>query len=202
MTICCNLFTEEQIYRIDHYLGKETVQNIMVFRFGNGIFEPIWNRRYIDHVQITVCRDAGHRRPRRLFRYSAGAIRDMMQNHLMQLVALTAMEPPVAFDPEAVRDQKVNVLRSIRPIEPEDVADWVVRAQYDRGVSDGIEIPDYTSEKGVPDDSTTETYVAWKLEIDNWRWNGVPFYLRTGKAMAGKVDRDQHRLSQTASAAV
>lgn len=181
-----NLFSEEQIYRIDHYLGKETVQNILVFRFGNGIFEPIWNRRYIDHVQVTVAETLGISGRGGYFD-RAGAVRDMIQNHVMQLVALTAMEPPVTFDPEAVRDQKVNVLRSIRPIDPEDVDDWVVRAQYARGVSDGIEIEPYTSESGVPQDSTTETYVAWKLEIDNWRWNGVPFYLRTGKAMAGKV---------------
>jgi glucose-6-phosphate 1-dehydrogenase len=181
-----NLFSEDQIYRIDHYLGKETVQNIMVFRFGNGIFEPIWNRHYIDHVQITVSETLGIGGRGGYFD-RAGAIRDMIQNHLMQLVALTAMEPPVAFYPESVRDQKVNVLRSIRPIAPEDVGEWVVRAQYDRGVCDGIEIPPYTSEEGVPEDSTTETYVAWKLEIDNWRWNGVPFYLRTGKALAEKV---------------
>lgn len=181
-----NLFLEEQIYRIDHYLGKETVQNIMVFRFGNGIFEPIWNRRYIDHVQITVAETMGIGSRGGYFDRS-GAIRDMIQNHLMQLVALTAMEPPVAFEPEAVRDQKSNVLRSIRPLDPNNVGDWVVRAQYDRGVSEGEEIQGYQSEEGIPDDSITETYVAWKLEIDNWRWNGVPFYLRTGKALAGKV---------------
>ena len=180
------LFSEEQIYRIDHYLGKETVQNIMVFRFGNGIFEPIWNRNYIDQVQITVAETLGIG-DRGGYYDKSGAIRDMLQNHMMQLTALTAMEPPVAFDPEAVRSQKVNVLRSIRPIEPESVADWVVRAQYGRGVSAGKEIPDYAEEKGVPDDSVTETYVAWKLEIDNWRWQGVPFYLRTGKALAAKT---------------
>ncbi len=181
-----NLFPEEQIYRIDHYLGKETVQNILVFRFGNGIFEPVWNRRYIDHVQITVAETLGIGSRGGYFD-KAGTIRDMIQNHLMQLVALTAMEPPVAFDHEAVRDQKVNVLRSIRPIEPENVDDWVVRAQYESGVSDGVKIPDYRSEEGIPDDSLTDTYVAWKLEIDNWRWNGVPFYLRTGKALAGRL---------------
>ena len=181
-----DLFSEEQVYRIDHYLGKETVQNIMVFRFGNGIFEPVWNRRYVDHVQITVSETLGIGSRGGYFD-RAGAIRDMLQNHLMQLVALTAMEPPVAFDPEAVRDQKVNVLRSVRPINPEDVDNWVVRAQYGAGVSDGKEIPGYTSEAGVAANSTTETYVAWKLEIDNWRWNGVPFYLRTGKALAAKV---------------
>ncbi len=180
------LFSEEQIYRIDHYLGKETVQNIMVFRFGNGIFEPIWNRNYIDQVQITVAETLGIG-DRGGYYDKSGAIRDMLQNHMLQLVALTAMEPPVAFDPEAVRDQKVNVLRSIRPIDPKNVGEWVVRAQYGQGVSDGKEIPDYTAEKGVPDSSVTETYVAWKLEIDNWRWQGVPFYLRTGKALAAKT---------------
>ena len=181
-----HLFSESQIYRIDHYLGKETVQNILVFRFGNGIFEPIWNRNYVDHVQITVAETLGIG-DRGGYYDKAGAIRDMLQNHMMQLVALTAMEPPVAFDAKAVRDQKVNVLQSIRPIAPAEIEDWVVRAQYGPGVSGGIEIPGYTSEKGVPAKSTTETYVAWKLEIDNWRWKGVPFYLRTGKALAAKL---------------
>jgi glucose-6-phosphate 1-dehydrogenase len=180
-----SLFNEEQIYRIDHYLGKETVQNILVFRFSNGIFEPIWNRNYIDHVQITVAESLGIG-DRGGYYDKSGALRDMMQNHLMQLLALTAMEPPVAFEAKAVRDQKVNALRSIRPLEPTEVGDWVVRAQYGPGVSDGQEIPGYLQEKGVPSNSTTETYVAWKLEIDNWRWSGVPFYLRTGKALAAK----------------
>jgi glucose-6-phosphate 1-dehydrogenase len=180
------LFAEEQIYRIDHYLGKETVQNILVFRFGNGIFEPIWNRNYVDHVQVTVAETLGIG-DRGGYYDRSGAIRDMLQNHMMQLVALTAMEPPVAFDAKAVRDQKVNVLRSIRPILPEAVDDWVVRAQYGPGVTDGREIPSYLEERGVPTSSTTETYVAWKMEIDNWRWKDVPFYLRTGKALAAKV---------------
>ncbi len=180
-----NLFSEDQIYRIDHYLGKETVQNIMVFRFGNGIFEPIWNRNYINHIQITVAESLGIG-DRGGYYDKSGAIRDMLQNHMMQLVSLTAMEPPVAFDTKAVRDQKVNVLRSIRPIEPSEVHDWVVRAQYGPGVTDGKEIPGYLTEKGVPADSITETYVACKLDIDNWRWKGVPFYLRTGKALAAK----------------
>ncbi len=181
-----HLFDEDQIYRIDHYLGKETVQNILVFRFGNGIFEPIWNRNYVDHVQITVAETLGIG-DRGGYYDKAGAIRDMLQNHMMQLLALMAMEPPVAFDAEDVRDQKVNALRSIRPLDPEEVDQWVVRAQYGPGVSEGQEIPAYLEEKGVDPHSTTETYVAWKTEIDNWRWNGVPFYLRTGKALAGKV---------------
>jgi glucose-6-phosphate 1-dehydrogenase len=179
-------FDENQIYRIDHYLGKETVQNILVFRFGNGIFEPIWNRNYVDHVQITVAESLGVE-DRGGYYDKAGAIRDMIQNHVMQLVALTAMEPPVAYDDKAVRDQKVNVLRAIRPFEREDVAHCVVRAQYGSGKTHGETIPGYLDAPGVPSDSTTETYVAWRLEIDNWRWNGVPFYIRTGKAMATKL---------------
>src|SRR5262245_12370463 len=155
------LFREDQIYRIDHYLGKETVQNILVFRFGNGIFEPIWNRTYIDHVQITVAEAIGIE-DRGGYYDKSGAIRDMVQNHMMQILALTAMEPPFAFEPEAVRDQKVNVLRAIRPIDPAHVTDWVVRAQYGPGVSDGVEIGGYLQEKGVPAHSTTESYVAVK----------------------------------------
>jgi glucose-6-phosphate 1-dehydrogenase len=180
------LFREDQIYRIDHYLGKETVQNILVFRFGNGIFEPIWNRNYIDHVQITVAEALGIE-DRGGYYDKSGAIRDMVQNHMMQILALTAMEPPFAFEPEAVRDQKVNVLRAIRPIDPANVDDWVVRAQYGSGVSDGREIAGYLHEKGVPATSTTDSYVAIKLDIDNWRWKGVPFYLRTGKALKNKL---------------
>ena len=179
-------FREEQIYRIDHYLGKETVQNILVFRFGNGIFEPIWNRNYVDHVQITVAEalDIGDRGG---YYDRAGALRDMMQNHLMQMLAFTAMEPPVAFDPKAVRDQKVNALRSVRPLNPRDVAHCVVRGQYGGGRVLGRPVPPYLETKGVAPDSTTETFVAWRVELDNWRWNGVPFYLRTGKALAAKV---------------
>ena len=180
------LFREDQIYRIDHYLGKETVQNILVFRFGNGIFEPVWNRNYIDHVQITVAEALGIE-DRGGYYDKSGAIRDMLQNHMMQLLALTAMEPPFAFEPEAVRDQKVNVLRAIRPIDPAHVSDWVVRAQYGAGVSNGTEIAGYLHEKGVPANSTTDSYVALKLDIDNWRWKGVPFYLRTGKALSTKL---------------
>lgn len=181
-----HLFSEDQIYRIDHYLGKETVQNILVFRFGNGIFEPIWNRNFVDQVQITVAESLGVG-TRGGYYDQSGAIRDMVQNHVMQLVALTAMEPPVAFDAKAVRDQKVNVMHSIRPLSPDDVAHRVVRAQYSSGEINGTKLPGYLETSGIATNSTTDTYVAWKLEIDNWRWNGVPFYLRTGKAMPTKL---------------
>ena len=181
-----SIFDEDQIYRIDHYLGKETVQNILVFRFANGIFEPIWNRNYVDHVQITVSENIGVEQ-RGGYYDKSGALRDMVQNHMLQLVSLVGMEPPVAFDAKAVRDQKVNLLRSIRPLAPEEVSHYVVRAQYSPGDLDGERLPAYRDEEGVEPDSTTETFVAWKLEIDNWRWNGVPFYLRTGKAMPQKV---------------
>jgi glucose-6-phosphate 1-dehydrogenase len=180
------IFNEDQIYRIDHYLGKETVQNILVFRFANGIFEPIWNRNYVDHVQITVSESIGVEQ-RGGYYDKSGALRDMVQNHMLQLVSLVGMEPPVAFDATAVRDQKVNLLRSIRPLAPEEVGQYVVRAQYSPGDINGERLPAYRDEEGVAAESTTETFVAWKLEIDNWRWNGVPFYLRTGKALPQKV---------------
>jgi glucose-6-phosphate 1-dehydrogenase len=180
------IFAEDQIYRIDHYLGKETVQNILVFRFGNGIFEPIWNRNYIDHVQITVAESLGVE-DRGGYYDQSGAIRDMVQNHVMQLVALTAMEPPVAMDGKAVRDQKVNVMQSIRPLDPQEITRFVVRGQYTAGKVDGKMIPGYREAKGIRSNSTTDTFVAWKLAIENWRWNGVPFYLRTGKAMPNKL---------------
>jgi len=183
-----NLFSEDQIYRIDHYLGKETVQNILVFRFGNGIFEPIWNRNYIDNVQITVAEKLGVG-DRGGYYDQAGAIRDMVQNHVMQLVALTAMEPPVAFDAKAVRDQKVNVMHSIRPLDPAGVQRSVVRAQYGAGTVNGKPMEGYLEAKGIAPNSTTDTFVAWKLEIDNWRWNGVPFYIRTGKALPTKLSQ-------------
>ena len=185
-SICSISSTKRQIFRIDHYLGKETVQNILVFRFGNGIFEPIWNRNYVDHVQITVAESLGVG-SRGGYYDKSGAIRDMVQNHMMQLVALTAMEPPVTYDAESVRNQKVNVLRSIAPLDPLEVNKWVVRAQYEAGIVDGKEIPGYLETEGIPPQSTTETYLAWKLEIDNWRWNGVPFYIRTGKTLPTKV---------------
>ena len=181
-----SVFDEDQVYRIDHYLGKETVQNVLVFRFANGIFEPVWNRNYVDNVQITVAESIGVE-GRGGYYEKSGALRDMVQNHLMQLVSLTAMEPPIAFDAKAVRDQKVNLLQAIRPLQPEEVPNYVVRAQYGMGTADTRPVPDYLHENGVASDSTTETYVAWRLEIDNWRWQGVPFYLRTGKALPRKA---------------
>ncbi len=174
------VFSERQIYRIDHYLGKETVQNLLVFRFANIIFEPIWNRQYIDNVQLTVAESLGIEGRAQYYDH-AGAIRDMVQNHMMQLLSLVAMEPPVAFDADAVRDEKVKVLRAIHPFSREAVAARTVRAQYSAGAINGEPVPGYCSEPGVPPDSITETYVALKLYIDNWRWAGVPIYLRTGK---------------------
>ncbi len=178
---------EDQVYRIDHYLGKETVQNLMVFRFANGLFEPIWNHNYVDHVQITVAEDLGveHRAG---YYESAGALRDMVPNHLFQLLALTAMEPPVSFDADAVREEKVKTLRAIQPLTPEEVLSRTVRGQYGPGVlADGTEVGAYREEDGVADHSRTETFVAMKLMIDNWRWAGVPFYLRTGKRMPRRL---------------
>jgi len=173
---------ERQIYRIDHYLGKETVQNIMVMRFGNGIFEPIWNSKYVDHVQITVAEDIGVE-SRGAYYDSAGALRDMVQNHMMQLLCLTAMEPPVALEADEVRNEKVKVLHAVRPIEGSKVGREVVRARYHRGFVGGVEVPGFLEEKGIAAGSSTETYVAIRLRVDNWRWAGVPFYLRTGKRL-------------------
>ncbi|RMD87270.1 MAG: glucose-6-phosphate dehydrogenase [Calditrichaeota bacterium] len=177
---------ESQVYRIDHYLGKETVQNIMAFRFGNSIFEPLWNRRYVDHVEITVA-ESVNVGSRGGYYDQAGALRDMVQNHMLQLLALTAMEPPASFEPNAVRDEKVKVLKSLRLILPEEVELYTVRGQYIAGTINGQSIPNYRSEPGVNPDSNTETYVALKLFIDNWRWADVPFYLRTGKAMPKRM---------------
>jgi glucose-6-phosphate 1-dehydrogenase len=176
---------EKQVYRIDHYLGKETVQNILVFRFGNGIFEPLWNRNHIDHVQITVAETLDVER-RGKFYDATGALRDMVPNHLFQLLTLTAMEPPTCFGAEAVRSEKAKVLEGVRPFGLEDARRNVVRAQYGAGIADNKKIEPYRRAAGVAPDSVTETYVALKLVIDSWRWAGVPFYLRTGKALAAR----------------
>src|SRR6266446_6788579 len=176
---------EKQIYRIDHYLGKETVQNILAFRFANGIFEPICNRRYIDHVQISVGETVGVE-TRGGYYDTAGALRDMVPNHIMQLISLTAMEPPISFQADAVRDEQAKILHAIQTFTSEDVLSKTVRGQYGEGVADGQRVPAYRAEPGVPHDSKTETFVAMKLLIDNWRWAGVPFFLRTGKRMASR----------------
>ncbi len=179
-------FKEEQIYRIDHYLGKETVQNILAFRFANALFEPIWNRNYIDHVQITVGETVGVEH-RGAYYDKAGALRDMIQNHLMQLVCLIAMEPPVSFDANEVRNKKVDVLHAIRKLEKDEVQTYAVRGQYNSGWIAGEKVKSYAEEPGVAEDSTTETFAAIKLFIDNWRWQDVPFYLRTGKRLPEKA---------------
>jgi glucose-6-phosphate 1-dehydrogenase len=179
-------FDESQVFRIDHYLGKETVQNLMVMRFANSIFEPIWNYKYIDHVQITVSETLGVGSRGGYYDHS-GALRDMVQNHLFQLMALVAMEPPVALDSVSIRDEKVKVYKSVRPIRPEAVHDRTVRGQYSAGATGGHKTEGYLKEKEVPDDSHTETFVALKLFIDNWRWSGMPFYLRTGKFLPEKL---------------
>ena len=176
------VFPEEDVYRIDHYLGKETVQNILVFRFANGIFEPVWNRRYVDHVQITVAEDIGVGR-RGGYYEGTGALKDMVQNHLMQLLSLVAMEPPIAFNGRAVRDEKVKVLHAVRHIQGDAVRFATARGQYGPGWVSGEEVPGYKQEPEVPDGSRTETFAALKLYVDSWRWADVPFYLRTGKRM-------------------
>ncbi|MGZ6370875.1 MAG: glucose-6-phosphate dehydrogenase [Bdellovibrionota bacterium] len=178
-----SVLDENQIYRIDHYLGKETVQNIMVFRFDNAIFEPIWNRRYIDHVQITNAETVGVEQRGGYFD-TAGTLRDMVPNHMMQLLSLTAMESPASFQADAVRNEQAKVLRAIQPLDSDDVLNHSVRGQYGEGVLGAERVPGYRSEPGVSPDSRTETYVAMKLTVDNWRWAGVPFYLRTAKRMA------------------
>ena len=177
---------ESQIYRIDHYLGKETVQNIMAFRFANGIFEPIWNRRYIDHIQISVAETVGVEQRGGYYDH-AGALRDMVPNHIMQLISLTAMEPPISFQANAVRDEQAKILHAIQPLTAEEVLTRTVRGQYGEGDLGGQHVPAYRVEQGVPPDSRTETYVAVKLQIDNWRWAGVPFYVRTGKRMPARI---------------
>jgi len=180
------LLKEKQIYRIDHYMGKETVQNILAFRFANSVFEPIWNRRYIDHVQITVAEAVGveHRGG---YYDRSGAVRDMLQSHLLRVMTLVAMEPPVSFKADEVRNKTVDVLRAIRPIAPEDVDRCAVRGQYGAGKIDTENVVAYRAEPDVDPNSATETYAAVKLQVDNWRWQGVPFYLRTGKRMKRRV---------------
>ncbi|HEV2523075.1 MAG TPA: glucose-6-phosphate dehydrogenase [Candidatus Acidoferrales bacterium] len=183
-----NVFDEPQVYRIDHYLGKDTVQNLLVLRFGNGIFEPLWNRNYVDHVQITAAETLGVEQ-RAAFYETAGATRDMIQSHVLQLTSFVAMEPPAAFDATAVRNEKIKVLQSIRPFTPESIKSDIVRGQYGPGGQPGNSsmLAGYKDEPGVSKTSITETFVAAKLQIDNWRWAGVPFYLRTGKRLPSRV---------------
>jgi glucose-6-phosphate 1-dehydrogenase len=177
---------ESQVFRIDHYLGKETVQNMMAFRFANGMFEPIWSRNFIDYVQITAAEDIGVG-TRAGYYDESGALRDLVQNHMLQLLTLLCMEPPVTFSADDVRGEKVKVLHAIHPPAPEDVPRMAVRAQYGSGMAEGKEVKGYLEEQDVPPDSATETYAALRLEVDNWRWAGVPIYLRTGKRLARKI---------------
>jgi glucose-6-phosphate 1-dehydrogenase len=180
------VFRETQIYRIDHYLGKETVRNLMVFRFGNGIFEPLWNRRYVDHVQITMAESIGVE-DRGSFYEETGAVRDVLQNHMLQLLSLVAMEPPATFQADALRDEKLKVLRAIAPPTRHEMHRDAVRGQYDKGWIGGVPVKGYREEKEVDPKSETETFIAARLEVDDWRWSGVPFYLRTGKRLAKRA---------------
>ena len=180
-----SVFNEDQIFRIDHYLGKETVQNLMALRFANALFEPIWNSTHIDHVQITVAESLGV--SNRVGYYeTAGALRDMVQNHILQLLCLVAMEPPASLDANSVRDEKLKVLRALKPINDQSISKYTVRGQYSAGASDGDAVPGYLEELGKTS-SATETFVAIKAQIQNWRWTGVPFYLRTGKRLAKRA---------------
>lgn len=185
-TLVSRSFDEDQIYRIDHYLGKETVQNILFFRFANSIFEPLWNRRYIDHVQISVAESLGIENRARFYD-KAGVVRDIVQNHIMQLLALVAMEPPIGFEADSIRDEKVKVYRTIRAMDDEYIDRYMVRGQYGPGVIDDREVSGYQQEQDIPPDSNTPTYFAGVFSIDNWRWSGVPFYLRTGKRLPRRV---------------
>lgn len=180
------VFTEDQVYRIDHYLGKETVQNILLFRFANAIFEPIWNRRYIDNVQITVAESLGVEHRAGYFE-QAGLFRDIFQNHMLQMFSLVAMEPPTSFNADRVRDEKVKFLRAIRPFQLDEIKDTIIRGQYGPGIINDQKLPGYTEEDGVAFDSKVETFISAKLLVDNWRWQGVPFYLRVGKRLARKA---------------
>lgn len=181
------LLREDQIYRIDHYLGKETVQNILLFRFGNSIFEPLLNRNHVDHVQITVAESQGLERGRGGYYDNSGALRDVLQNHVLQLLCLIAMEPPALFHARDLHDEKLKVLKALSPGNKGDITKWVVPGQYSAGVVDGQPAVSYLSEERIPADSRTETYVAMKVQVDNWRWAGVPFYLRTGKRLPSRV---------------
>ncbi|MFM0211017.1 glucose-6-phosphate dehydrogenase [Paraburkholderia sediminicola] len=180
------IFAEEQIYRIDHYLGKEPVQNLLALRFGNVLFEPLWRREWVESIQITIAEELGVE-ARGDFYDNTGALRDMVQNHLLQLLSIVAMEPPHSMDSDSVRDEKLRVLRALKPIDPRDIGKVAVRGQYHAGVIRGNAVPAYATEPGVKPDSTTETFVALKVEIENWRWAGVPFFLRTGKRLADRV---------------
>ncbi len=179
-------FEERQVYRIDHYLGKETVQNILMLRFANAIFEPVWNRNYVDHVQITIAESLGveHRAG---YYDKSGALRDMFQNHMFSMLSLVAMEPPASFDADAIRDEKVKLLRSVRPLEVRPYDTMVLTAQYGAGVIDGQALRGYRQEEGIAPESTTDTFAAARILVDNWRWKGVPFYMRTGKRLARRL---------------
>jgi glucose-6-phosphate 1-dehydrogenase len=181
-----DVFEESQVFRIDHYLGKETVQNLMAFRFANALFEPVWNRNFVDYVQITAAEDIGIE-GRAGYYDHAGALRDLVQNHMLQLLSLLTMEPPSSFDADRVRDEKVKVLEAVVPPEVAQVPGMAVRGQYESGVVGGKQVPGYLEEEGIPPDSRTETYAALRLHVSNWRWSGVPFYLRTGKRLARRV---------------
>jgi glucose-6-phosphate 1-dehydrogenase len=192
-------FDEKDVFRIDHYLGKETVQNILVFRFGNSLFEPVWNRNYIDYVEITGAETVGVE-GRASFYEETGALRDMVANHMLQLLALTAMEPPIEFEADSVREQKVQALKSIRPMTPEEVAKRTVRGQYGPGEIDGKHVPGYREEPKVNSNSVTETYAAVELYVNNWRWAGVPFYIRTGKRLPRQTSEIRVHFKRTPQA--